>query len=186
MGDAAPVSVTLVVMGVSGVGKTSVARELVACTGWTFQEGDDLHPERNRVKMAAGIPLDDTDRRPWLERIAAWVGEQETAGRDAVITCSALTRSYRDLLRDGHPSVRFVYLAATPEQLEQLERRLIRRRGHYMPPALLRSQLDTLEPLEPDEPGVEVDTDGDPAAVAHHALDRLRQASSGSLPEGPG
>lgn len=161
---------TLVVMGVSGVGKTSVAEELVARTGWVFQEGDNLHPEDNRKKMAAGTPLDDDDRWPWLGRIAAWIGEQEAAGRDAVVTCSALRRAYRDLLREGHPSVRFVHLIASPELIEG---RLGARQGHYMPPSLLRSQLDTLQPLEPDEPGVGVDTEADPAAVADAALRRL-------------
>lgn len=153
----------MIVVGVSGVGKTSVARELVARTGWAFQEGDDLHPEANRTKMAAGCPLDDDDRWPWLRRIAGWIGAQEAAGRGAVVTCSALKRTYRDLLRDGHPSVRFVNLQAPPELIE---RRLAGRRGHYLPPSLLASQLETLEPLGPDEPGVVVDTQGDPSAVA--------------------
>ena len=117
MSDAAdgPAPLTLVVMGVSGVGKTSVAHALVERTGWAFQEGDDLHPEANRAKMAAGTPLDDDDRWPWLRLIAAWIGEQEAAGRGAVVTCSALRRSYRDLLSDGHPSVRFVHLQASEE-----------------------------------------------------------------------
>jgi gluconokinase len=164
-------TLTLVVMGVSGVGKTSVAAELVTRTGWVFVEGDDLHPEANRAKMAAGRPLDDEDRWPWLRRIAAWIGEQEAAGRSAVITCSALKRSYRDLLRDGHPSVRFVHLLA-PRELVQA--RVDARRGHYMPPSLLESQLATLEPLQPDEPGIGVDTTGAPGEVAERALHALR------------
>ena len=92
MSDAArdPAPLTLVVMGVSGVGKTSVAHALVERTGWAFQEGDDLHPEANRAKMAAGTPLTDDDRWPWLRLIAAWIGEQEAAGHGAVVTCSAL------------------------------------------------------------------------------------------------
>ena len=163
----------LVVMGVSGVGKTSVAKALVDRTGWAFQEGDDLHPEANRAKMAAGTPLDDDDRRPWLRRIAEWIGTQEAAGRGGVVTCSALRRSYRDLLCDGHPSVRFVHLLADEEVLTD---RVTNRHGHYMPPALLRSQLDTLEPLGPDEPGVQVETHGDPAAVADRALEALQHS----------
>lgn len=162
--------VTLVVMGVSGVGKTSVAAELVARIGAVFVEGDDLHPEPNRAKMAAGTPLDDEDRWPWLALVAAWIGEQEAAGRDGVVTCSALKRAYRDLLRDGHPSVHFVHLVAPPELVAE---RLGERRGHYMPPSLLRSQLATLEALAADEPGVEVETTGDPAAVAAAALQLL-------------
>jgi gluconokinase len=167
-------TLTLVVMGVSGVGKTSVAAELVARTGWAFVEGDDLHTEANRAKMAAGTPLDDDDRWPWLRRIAAWIGEQEAADRGAVLTCSALKRSYRDLLRDGHPSVRFVHLLA-PRAL--IQTRVDARQGHYMPPSLLESQLDTLEPLGPDEPGVGVDTTGSPVDVAERALRALEATS---------
>ncbi len=163
-------SATLVVMGVSGVGKSSVAAELVARTGWGFAEGDDFHPEPNRQKMASGQPLDDDDRWPWLRRIASWIGEQEAAGRGAVVTCSALKRSYRDLLRDGHPSVRFVHLLAPPELIAE---RINARQGHYMPPSLLDSQLATLEDLDPDEPGAEVETTGSPADVAARALREL-------------
>jgi gluconokinase len=177
-------SCTLVVMGVSGVGKTSVAAAIVSRTGWAFAEGDDLHPEANRAKMAAGTPLDDDDRWPWLRRIAAWIGEQEAAGRDAVVTCSALRRSYRDLLRDGHPSVRFVHLLAPPTLLQS---RVDNRRGHYMPPALLGSQLATLEPLGPDEPGFGVDTDRSPAEVADDVLARLTQdPGTADAPNGSG
>lgn len=163
-------TVTLVVMGVSGVGKTSVADELVTATGWPFAEGDDFHPQANRDKMAAGHPLDDDDRWPWLRRIADWIGEHEAAGESAVVTCSALRRAYRDLLRDGHPSVRFVHLIAPATLISE---RITARRGHYMPPSLLQSQLATLEPLRDDEPGVDVDTSSDPAAVARAALDQL-------------
>jgi gluconokinase len=164
-------TLTLVVMGVSGVGKSSVAAELVARTGWAFVEGDDLHTEANRAKMTAGRPLDDEDRWPWLRRIAGWIGEREADGRSAVVTCSALKRSYRDLLRDGHPSVRFVHLLAPPELIQA---RVDARQGHYMPPSLLESQLDTLEPLDPDEPGVGVDTTGTASEVAERALDAVR------------
>jgi gluconokinase len=170
MREAATMTHTLVVMGVSGVGKTSVAAAIVSRTGWAFAEGDDLHPEANRAKMAAGTPLDDDDRWPWLRRIADWIGEQEAAGRDAVVTCSALKRSYRDLLRDGHQSVRFVHLLAPPALLQT---RVDNRRGHYMPPALLASQLATLQPLGTDEPGFGVDTDRSPAEVADDVLARL-------------
>lgn len=163
-------TMTLVVMGVSGVGKSSVAAGLVARTGWEFAEGDDFHTEENRRKMAAGHPLDDDDRWPWLRRIADWIGEQESAGHGAVVTCSALKRSYRDLLGDGHPSVRFVHLLAPSELIAE---RIGARKGHYMPPTLLESQLAALEPLHPDEPGVGVDTTGDPDAVAERALHQL-------------
>jgi gluconokinase len=182
MREAATMTRTLVVMGVSGVGKTSVAAAIVARTGWAFAEGDDLHPEANRAKMAAGTPLDDEDRWPWLRRVAAWIGEQEAAGRDAVVTCSALKRSYRDLLCDGHPSVRFVHLLAPPDLLQS---RVDNRRGHYMPPALLGSQLATLEPLQPDEPGFAVDTDRSAEDVADEVLAHITaQRSSSDAPSG--
>jgi gluconokinase len=175
MRQSASMTVTLVVMGVSGVGKSSVAAELVRRTGWAFVEGDDLHPESNRAKMTAGIPLDDDDRWPWLRQVAAWIGEQEAAGRSAVVTCSALKRSYRELLQDGHPSVRFVHLLAPPELIAA---RVTARRNHYMPPSLLDSQLAALEPLGPDEPGIGVDITGDAGAVAERALQQL-----GATPE---
>ena len=163
-------AVTLVVMGVSGVGKTAVAAELADRTGWEFAEGDDFHPERNRRKMAAGQPLDDHDSWPWLYRIAGWIGQQEAAGRSAVVTCSALRRSYRDLLCDGHPSVRFIHLLAPTDVLTA---RITGRRGHFMPASLMGSQLSTLEHLQPDEPGTGVGTEGLPAAVADRALRTL-------------
>ncbi|GAA4555934.1 gluconokinase [Pseudonocardia xishanensis] len=158
---------TLIVMGVSGSGKSTVAEELVRRTGWAFAEGDDLHPEANRRKMAAGHPLTDDDRWPWLRRVADWIGEQEAAGRSAVVTCSALRRAFRDVLREGHPSVRFVHLAVDPADLRD---RLAHRKGHYMPASLLQSQLDTLEPLGADEPGVTVDGAGDPGAIGDRVL----------------
>jgi gluconokinase len=164
-------TLTVLVMGVSGVGKSSVAAELVAGTGWAFAEGDEFHSERNRAKMASGRPLDDDDRWPWLRTIATWIGEQEAAGHSAIVTCSALKRSYRDLLRDGHPSVRFVHLQAPSELIAE---RVNARTGHYMPPSLLASQLATLEPLDADEPGFTVDTTGSPAEVAARALEQLR------------
>ena len=167
---------SLVVMGVSGVGKTVVARALAARTGWVFQEGDDLHTEANRQKMAAGHPLVDDDRWPWLRRIAAWIGEREAAREGAVITCSALKRAYRDVLRAGHPSARFVHLVAADAVVAE---RIGHRRGHYMPASLLRSQLDTLEPLEPDEPGLRVGTEGDPDAAADRVLVALAGQATG-------
>ena len=147
-------STTLVVMGVAGSGKTTLARALAAGLGWAYDEGDALHPAENVAKMRSGTPLDDEDRWPWLRRVAAVVGAHEDAGQDAVVACSALKRSYRDLLREGHPSVRFVHVAVDGTELE---RRLGRRSGHFMPASLLGSQLAALEPLQPDEPGLVVD-----------------------------
>ena len=154
---------TVVLMGVSGSGKTTVAVELERMLGWVRLEGDDLMPPENVAKMASGRPLTDEDRRPWLRAVAAWIGEQEEQGRDALVTCSSLRRTYRDLLRDGHASVRFCELDLPPGELA---RRLGARTGHFMPASLLASQLATLEPLAPDEPGVRVPELGGPAAVA--------------------
>jgi gluconokinase len=165
-----PPTVTLVVMGVSGIGKSTVAAELVARTRWTFVEGDDLHPEANRLAMAAGHALEDAQRWPWLRSIAAWIGEQEDAGRNAVVTCSALKRSYRDLLREGHPSVTFVHLLAPRELIDS---RITARRGHFMPASLLTSQLATLEPLQAGEPGIEVAATGTADDIAASVLGSL-------------
>ncbi|MBW0107121.1 gluconokinase [Pseudonocardia sp. KRD-291] len=160
-------------MGVSGVGKTTVATALAERTGWPYTEGDDLHPEANRAKMAAGIPLDDDDRWPWLHRIADWIGEQEAAGRSTVITCSALRRRYRDLLRDGHPSVCFVHLAAN----ELVLRARVESRHHeYMPATLLDSQLADLEPPADDEPAVTVDATAAVGQIVTAVLDGARSA----------
>jgi gluconokinase len=145
-----PATTSIVVMGVSGSGKTSTAQEITRQLGWVYIEGDDLHPEANVAKMASGHPLDDEDRWPWLRRIAEVIGEHEAAGTNLILTCSALKRSYRDLLRAGHPSVWFAHVQVPREVLEQ---RLAARQGHYMPPSLLDSQLATLEPLGDDEPG---------------------------------
>jgi len=152
-----PATTSIVVMGVSGSGKTSAARELTRQLGWEYIEGDDLHPEANVAKMAAGTPLDDEDRWPWLRRIAEVIGAHEAAGTSVVVTCSALKRSYRDLLSDGHPSVWFAHVDVPREVLAQ---RLAARQGHYMPPSLLDSQLATLERLGDGEPGAIIDGNG--------------------------
>jgi gluconokinase len=162
---------TLVLMGVAGAGKTSVMSALVKRLAWPSIEGDALHPPANVAKMAAGVPLTDSDRGPWLERIAAWIGEREAARTSSIVTCSALRRRYRDVLRAGHPSVWFVELLAPPEVLA---RRMASRTGHFMPPSLLASQLETFEPLEPDEPGSAIDGLETPAAIADRIIETLR------------
>ncbi len=156
-GSASPPSVTIVVMGVMGTGKTSVMKALAGRLGWATADGDDLHPPENVAKMRSGEPLTDADRRPWLEAIASWIGERETASEPAIVACSALRRTYRDLLRRGHPSVWFAHLVVPPAVIVS---RVERRQGHYMPPALLASQFETLETLEPDEPGIAIPADG--------------------------
>ncbi len=159
-------------MGVSGSGKSSVMREVADRLGWAWAEGDEFHPASNIEKMRAGHPLTDADRRPWLEAIAAWIGEQEAAGRNAVLTCSALKRSYRDVLRQGHPSVWFVHLVAPGTVIEG---RVEHRRHAYMPASLLESQLGALEPLQSDEPGVTISTLSAPERVVDDLLDRLHR-----------
>jgi gluconokinase len=157
----------VVVMGVSGSGKSTLARGLAQRLGWQFQEGDELHPAANVAKMSRGEPLTDGDRRPWLEAIGRWLDERSAQGVRAVVTCSALRRSYRDLLREGRPGVVFCHVTASEELISD---RLEHRRGHYMPASLLPSQLSTLEPLEPDEAGITVSADGSPDAVLDQAL----------------
>jgi gluconokinase len=164
-------TITVVVMGVSGSGKTTVAMRLVELLGWPFAEGDDFHPVANVEKMRSGRPLSDRDRKPWLAAVADWIGEQEVAGRSAVVSCSALKRAYREALRRNHPSVWFVHVSASPAGLKA---RLETRSGHYMPASLLASQLETLQPLDPDEPGVTISGEGPPDVVAGRVLDALR------------
>lgn len=155
-------------MGVTGSGKTTVAEGIAAAMDWDFAEGDSFHSRANVAKMAAGTPLTDDDRWPWLRAIGAWLDEHDARG--AVVTCSALKRAYRDLLRDGRPTVRFCELDADEDVLA---RRLAARTGHYMPASLLPSQLATLEPLQPDEPGVRITVAETPQQVVQNALHAL-------------
>ena len=141
-------SVLYVVMGVTGSGKSTVGAGLARALDVPFIDGDDLHPRQNVERMAAGVPLTDEDRRPWLLAIAARLREAQGAGRGLVVACSALKRSYRDLLRSGASDIRFVHLAGSRALLAE---RMTQRRGHYMPPSLLDSQLNTLEEPSPDE-----------------------------------
>jgi gluconokinase len=146
--------VVLVVMGVSGSGKSTIAAPLAKALGWDFKEGDELHPPANIEKMKSGHPLTDADRWPWLAAVRAWIDAEVAAGRSGVITCSALKRAYRDRLRDGQPAIRFVYLKGDEALIRG---RVERRTGHFMPPELLHSQVDTLEPPTPDEHPIVVD-----------------------------
>jgi len=139
----------LVVMGVSGCGKSTIGNALAARLGWVYAEGDDFHPQANVDKMRAGKPLDDADRQPWLAAIAQWMDAQADSQRPGVIGCSALKRSYRDFLRKDRPQVWFLYLRV-PRAI--LQRRLEMRHHEYMPPSLLDSQLATLEEPADDEP----------------------------------
>ena len=174
----------VVVMGVSGSGKSTVARRLADRLHWDLLEGDDLHPPANVEAMAAGTPLTDADRRPWLEAIGRWVDGRASAGASAVLTCSALQRSYRDVLREGRPTLCFCHLTVDPGQVQ---RRMAVRRGHFMPASLLPSQLATLEPLGPDEPGITVSSNEPPEAVVAEVvrrLDLMPAGAGGSAPPG--
>lgn len=143
-------------MGVSGTGKTEVGQRIAALLGSEFLEGDAYHPESNIARMSAGIPLTDEDRGPWLDILAGLIGSWDVDGRSTVLTCSALRRRYRDVLRTAVPEPRlvFVHLHA---RFEVLEARMRARTDHFMPASLLRSQFETLEPLEPDETGYVID-----------------------------
>jgi gluconokinase len=161
----------VVVMGVSGCGKSTVGRLIADGLGVHYVEGDELHPERNIDLMAAGIPLTDADRHGWLQEVAGQLANATAEARGIVVTCSALKRSYRDQLRAGAPDVRFVHLHGSRELLES---RVAARSGHYMPPSLLQSQLDTLEPPDEDERAIALDITQPPEQLAEKALQRLR------------
>lgn len=166
----------VVVTGVSGSGKTTVGKGIADAMGWEYAEGDDFHSEANVAKMSAGTPLTDEDRWPWLRAIGRWLDRHEHAATSAVVTCSALRRVYRDLLREDRPDVRFCHVEAAADLIKT---RLESRRGHYMPASLLASQFAILEPLEADEPGVVVSAVGTSEEIELRALFAL-----GLHPEG--
>jgi carbohydrate kinase (thermoresistant glucokinase family) len=159
----------VVMMGVSGSGKTTVAERVAAALGWMFQEGDKLHPAANVAKMAAGIALTDEDRWPWLDLIAQWIDARLHTGRDGIITCSALKRAYRERIGNGKPGVVIVYLHGDRATLDQ---HVHGRHHEYMPVTLLDSQLATLEEPAADEHVIEVDVGG---SVEHTVAEVIRQ-----------
>lgn len=168
MTSAAVGPLVLVLMGVSGSGKSTVGGVLQGRLGWELCEGDDLHPPANVAKMATGHPLDDEDRWPWLAAIRAWIDEHVAAGEPGLVTCSALKRSYRDKLRNDH--VVFVVLHGSRDVLLG---RLAARQGHFMPATLLDSQLQTLELPAPDEQALTVEIGRSAAVQAQEIVDRL-------------
>ena len=159
----------IVVMGVSGAGKTTIGTLLGEKLGLPYRDGDDLHPQANIAKMAAGHALDEADRWPWLALVSEWLGERPAGG---IIGCSALKRSYRDLIRSAAPDTVFIHVHGSREVLEK---RMHERDGHFMPASLLDSQLATLEPLGDDEAGTVVDIDAAPDVVAGTAARWLEQ-----------
>lgn len=165
----------LLIMGVSGSGKTTVGAFLAGRLQWPYAEADDIHPLANLRKMRAGEPLTDEDRLPWLQAIGAWIDEQIVAGRSAVVSCSALKRSYRDILRGPASGVhrselRLIYLAG---DRELIARRMAGRHSHFFPASLLDSQFQDLEPPEPDEHALVVPVGGTPAEISGEILRKL-------------
>jgi carbohydrate kinase (thermoresistant glucokinase family) len=166
----------LVVMGVSGSGKTTIAALLAQELGWRFEDGDWFHPKANVEKMESGTALTDADRQPWLEAIAAWIDDLKAKGGHGVVACSALKRRYRDILaRAGHDTVRFIYLKGD-EAL--IAKRMTARHGHFMPPTLLESQFATLEEPGPDEHPITVSVAGTPYEIVAGILGALRSAAN--------
>jgi gluconokinase len=160
----------VVMMGVSGCGKSTVGIKLAGMLGADFVEGDDFHPPANVAKMKAGHALDDTDREPWLETIALAIRDWSHRDRPTVLSCSALKYKYRDILRGGSPELRFVYLAGDKALIAA---RLAARKGHFMPAELLDSQFATLEPPGPEE-AITVSINQPPDAIAAEALAALK------------
>jgi carbohydrate kinase (thermoresistant glucokinase family) len=160
----------LVVMGVSGCGKSTVAGVLSERLGWPFEEGDALHPQSNVDKMAAGNPLTDADRWPWLDRVADWVDARLDARQGGIITCSSLKRSYRDVINRRGSGVEFVYLAGTRQLIAD---RLAARQGHFMPSSLLDSQFAALEEPGGDEPAIRIELGPSPGELAAEIQDKL-------------
>ncbi len=161
----------LIVMGVSGSGKSTIAAALAARLQWTFEDGDRFHPASNVEKMRAGHPLSDEDRWPWLEAIADEIGRVCKAGGHVVIACSALKHAYRDVLLRGRDDVRFVFLNGDQALIAE---RLARRKGHFMPPGLLDSQFKTLEPPEADERPITVSIDAPVETIIIDIIAQLR------------
>jgi gluconokinase len=160
----------LIAMGVSGCGKTTIGEMLAKRLKCDFADADSFHSQANKDKMHKGIPLTDEDRWPWLAAIRASIEEKQADGTTHVYACSALKRVYRDILRDGDQDVTFVYLKGTPELLRE---RIKTRTGHFFDPALLQSQLDTLEPPGPDE-AIEVDIALTPEQIVDKVLNEVK------------
>jgi gluconokinase len=155
----------ILVMGVSGSGKTTAGERLAQELGWPFRDADSFHPAANVAKMSAGTPLTDDDRWPWLGSIAAWIDEGRASREPRVVSCSALKRAYRRVLLDGRPDVRLVYLNG---DIELIAARMGRRTGHFMPPTLLASQFDALEPPDADEWPIIVPIELSPRRIIEH------------------
>ncbi|MBR0670593.1 gluconokinase [Neoroseomonas soli] len=162
----------IVVMGVSGCGKSTVGALLAERLGWPFEDGDSFHPPANVAKMSTGTPLTDEDRWPWLGAIAVRIGRARAEGKGVVVACSALKRAYRDMLRDGHADIRFLHLTGEPFLIMA---RQAARQGHYMPASLIASQFAALEPPETEADVIDLDVDPEPPAIVAKAIAALRR-----------
>jgi gluconokinase len=160
----------LIVMGVAGSGKSTIAESLAGRLGWTFEDGDGFHPKSNVDKMSAGHPLTDADRWPWLQAIADEIDRVSAVGACVVIACSALKRAYRNVLVHGRDDVRIVYLDGSKALIRT---RLDARKGHFMPPELLDSQFNTLEPPAADEKPIRVSIDASVEAIVDDIINQL-------------
>src|SRR5258707_583529 len=165
----------LIVMGVSGSGKSTIADRLAERLNWTYEDGDRFHPASNVAKMSAGQPLTDEDRRPWLQAIADEIDRVCEAGERAVIACSALKRAYRDILVHGRDDVRIIYLKGTQQLIAS---RLSLRKGHFMPPGLLASQFKTLEPPDSSENPLTVSIDASVDAIVDDIVHQLGDSAA--------
>lgn len=177
--DQAPQALRCVVMGVSGCGKSSVGKALAERIGISYVEGDDDHPPANIAKMSSGIPLDDADRHGWLLVLQQYLRTAAASGSGLVLSCSALKRRYRDLLREGDPNLFFLHLDGDRELIAE---RMQARSNHFMPMKLLDSQFRDLEPLQPDESGLRVDIRNPPDALVEQALRHLQEHPSTGKP----
>jgi carbohydrate kinase (thermoresistant glucokinase family) len=174
--------VVVVMMGVSGSGKSTVAALLAAALGCQFQEGDDLHPRANVEKMRSGTPLTDAERMPWLRKIAEEIDGWRGRGESGVVTCSALKRSYRDIIIGDRHDVALVYMKGSRELIHQ---RMVARHEHFMPVALLDSQFATLEEPTPDEHPIIADVSGKPADIVHEIVCQLEARQHQTHSPGP-
>jgi gluconokinase len=169
----------LIVMGVSGAGKSTIAEALARRLGWRHEDGDAFHPASNVAKMKAGHPLSDADRQPWLQAIADEIDRLSDLDEHVVIACSALKRAYRDILVHGRSDVRIIYLKGTQELIA---RRLAERKGHFMPAGLLTSQFMTLEPPDASENPVTASIDASVDAIVDDIVSQLRLSPADSHP----
>jgi len=169
-------ALVIVVMGVSSSGKSTIGARLAKLLDWPFRDADSFHPAANIEKMRAGIPLEDSDRWPWLDAIAHWIDQQLSKGQSAIVSCSALKRSYRQRLIGDRRNVRLVFLKGS---FELIKKRMQQRRGHFMPLSLLHSQFQVLEEPAADEHAITVSISAPPQRVARRIISALGLATAG-------